>query len=564
MARKKTRARASRSPLPLPPKANDQPPDPLARLRVYLWRWVHQKFGYRIALIIFLILTVGSSALWRWKDIKDFPGTSFLIDRFPRESIPLADPKRFSLALAHLEHDNDGHYERFIREALKDFTGEGVESTQGKTEDAQPSIQLFQYDKIISLEGSESEERERSGHAIARQYLEKSGVDALIWGMVHHIGSQDALRLYWTTSRKAIRAQEPYLTENFKLPILFWRDLVEVLKLVVITHQATFVTQDGRFIQSGRFIADKLEPFIGSVRRLVNQSQGQQGWTPQNRTEVMSILAASLSAFGNQTGKIQPLKEAETIYYKILQGKEWTSKRMPLSWALTQRGLGVVLSHLGRRETGTARLVAAVDAFREALKVQTQERVPLDWAATQHNLGSALGMLGEREQSREAKIARLMEGLEATQEVLKVRTRQSDPLRWATTQNAIGILLVRLGESEGDTQRFKEAVVVIQEALEESTRERVPLDWAGTQHNLGVALIYLGERKKDATLICKALEHGLMAWDVYSARMSSYGTSAAENSMKRSVMTLKTNFEPQIYEACLAKYQQSLKQIGLF
>jgi hypothetical protein len=311
-----------------------------------------------------------------------------------------------------------------------------------------------------------TEERERAGHAIARQYLGKSGVDALIWGMVHHIGGQGALRLYWTTSRKAMRAQEPYLPDNFKLPILFWRDLVEVLRLVVTTHQATFVTQDGRLIQSGRFIADQLEPFIGSVRRLVNQSQGQQGWTPQNRTEVMSILAASLASFGNQTGKVQPLEEAETIYYKILQGQVWTPQHMPLSWARAQKGLGTVLAYLAKRETGTARLVAAVNAFREALKVETQERVPLDWAMTQHNLGSAL--------------------------------------------------------------------------------------------------TYLGERQKDVTPICEALEHGLMASDVYSAHASFYGTSAAEGSMKRSLMVLKTNFEPQIYEACLAKHQQKLKQIGLF
>jgi hypothetical protein len=451
MSRKKKGSRAPKRPLPPSPKADVQLPDPKADLQ----HWVYRKAGY-LGLVALLILL---GVVGKWKDIKDLPGISFLIDRFyerlHQESIPLADPKRFSLALAHLEYDNDGHYGRLIREALKDFIGERAESTQGKTEKAQPSIQLFQYGKTISLEGSETEERERAGHAIARQYLEKSGVDALIWGMVHHIGGQGALRLYWTTSRKVMRAQEPYLPDNFTLPSLFWRDLVEVLRLVVVTHQATFVTQDGRLIQSGRFIADQLDPFIGSVRRLVNQSQGQQGWTPQNRTELMFILAASLSSFGNQTGKIQPLEEAETIYYKILQGQVWTLQHMPLSWARAQKGLGTVLAYLAKRETGTTRLVAAVNAFREALKVETQERVPLDWAMTQHNLGTALGMLAEREQSREAKIARLMEGLKATQEALKVRTRQSVPWLWATTQNARGMLLMRLGESEGDTNGSK-------------------------------------------------------------------------------------------------------------
>ena len=45
---------------------------------------------------------------------------------------------------------------------------------------------------------------------------------------------------------------------------------------------------------------------------------------------------------------------------------------------------------LGERESGTARLEEAVDAYREALKVRTRERVPLHWAGNQDNLGIAL------------------------------------------------------------------------------------------------------------------------------------------------------------------------------
>jgi tetratricopeptide (TPR) repeat protein len=362
-----------------------------------------------------------------WKGIKDFPGipslTDLFYDYFYQESIPLADPKRFSLALAHLEHDKDGHYERFIREALKDFTGEGAESTQGKTEDVQPSIQLFQYGKTISLEGPEPEERERAGHAAARQYLEKSGADALLWGMVHHIGSQSALRLYWTTSRYARRAKEPYLAENFKLPILFWADFVEVLRLVVVTHHVAFRAQEGRFI------ANKLDPFIATVRRLVNRSPGQAGWNPENRTQVMYILATSLSLFGQQTGKNQPLEEAIGFYLEAL--KAWTRERVPLNYAMAQNSLGIALAHLGEREAGTTRLMAAVDAFREALKERTREQVPLQWASTQNGLGAALMHLGERE----AGTQRLEEAVAAFQEALKAWTREQVPLNWAKTQH---------------------------------------------------------------------------------------------------------------------------------
>ena len=114
---------------------------------------------------------------------------------------------------------------------------------------------------------------------------------------------------------------------------------------------------------------------------------------------------------------------------------------MPLDWAVTQNNLGIALSTLGERESGTARLEEAVAAYRAALQEWTRERVPLDWAATQNNLGNALSRLGER---------------------------------------------------ESGTERLEEAVAAYRAALQEQTRERVPLDWAMTQNNLGDALRTLG------------------------------------------------------------------------
>jgi hypothetical protein len=62
---------------------------------------------------------------------------------------------------------------------------------------------------------------------------------------------------------------------------------------------------------------------------------------------------------------------------------------VPLDWATTQNNLGAALWTLGERESGTAKLVEAVAAYREALKERTRARVPLQWATTQTNLGNA-------------------------------------------------------------------------------------------------------------------------------------------------------------------------------
>jgi Tetratricopeptide repeat len=69
---------------------------------------------------------------------------------------------------------------------------------------------------------------------------------------------------------------------------------------------------------------------------------------------------------------------------------------VPLQWAMTQNNLGTALRTLGERESGTERLLQAVDAYRDALKEWTRERVPLQWATTQNNLGNVQTLLNER------------------------------------------------------------------------------------------------------------------------------------------------------------------------
>jgi exonuclease VII small subunit len=78
-----------------------------------------------------------------------------------------------------------------------------------------------------------------------------------------------------------------------------------------------------------------------------------------------------------------------------------------------------LLTRLGERESGTARLEEAVAPFRDALQEYTRERAPLQWAATQNDLGAALQTLGERESGT----ARLEEAVAAYREALQENTR---------------------------------------------------------------------------------------------------------------------------------------------
>jgi len=127
---------------------------------------------------------------------------------------------------------------------------------------------------------------------------------------------------------------------------------------------------------------------------------------------------------------------------------------VPLQWATTQNKLGTALRILGERETGTARLQAAVTAYELALEERKRETMPLQWAMTQNNLGNALRALGEHGSS----IASLAEAAASYRAALEELTRDRAPLQWATTQNNLGGALKAIGERETGTARLTEAV----------------------------------------------------------------------------------------------------------
>ncbi|MGH8068904.1 MAG: hypothetical protein ACRERE_27465 [Candidatus Entotheonellia bacterium] len=299
------------SPAPAP---QEKPPNPSE----WAQRVIYQRFGLAGLILVAIVGLVWSN----WSSVRELPGVATIRTWLSQAPLPTADPQRFAVALAHLEHDQDQQYERLIQEVLRDFEG----------------VQLLQFDRTISLVGTQPEEREKEGHARARQLLEDSGAHVLIWGLVLSHDSKRAPRLYWTTQQASKRAKEPYQPENFKLPDLFWNDLAEVLRLVVVTHYSTLRAQEGRFS------ADQLTPFITRVRRLLDNSTERQDWS-----DIRVILGSALSTFGEQTGTNEPLEEAVAAYREALQ--ERTRERVPLQWAITQSNLGNTLGRQKRDAT---------------------------------------------------------------------------------------------------------------------------------------------------------------------------------------------------------------------
>ena len=428
------------------------------------------------------------------------------------QSLPTADPNLFAVAIAHLENDSGGDYEHLIVAALSELEG----------------VQILSFNRTIALEGPRPQESIKAGHKEARQYLEASRAHLLIWGRVLKRDGKGVLQIYWTLARnikpeKQAGHYDPVVVE---LPDVFWTDFTDILRLLVVSYDSEFRALDGRFV------ADRLGPFIARIRGLLADRQHERGWGAEARLQVKLILADSLVIFGDQTGQPEPLSEAVVAYRAALQ--EYTRERVPLDWALTQNNLGNALQRLGEREADTTHLEEAVVAYRAAVQEYTRERVPLDWALTQNNLGNALATLGERE----ADTAHLEEAVVAYRAALQERTRERVPLNWAMTQNNLGNALQRLGEREADTARLEEAVVAYRAALQERTRERAPLDWAMTQNNLGNALATLGERETDTARLEEAVVAYRAALQEYTRQCVPLDWAMTQNNLGSALATL--------------------------
>ncbi|PZR84319.1 MAG: hypothetical protein DLM68_13070, partial [Hyphomicrobiales bacterium] len=111
----------------------------------------------------------------------------------------------------------------------------------------------------------------------------------------------------------------------------------------------------------------------------------------------------------------------------------------------------------------TARLAAAVEAYRDALQELTRARSPLEWATTQNNLGTALKDLG----TRESGTARLEEAVEAHQEATQELTRARVPVQWAVTQHNLAVVYRALFEKDREPRHLDDAILAIDGALEQ-------------------------------------------------------------------------------------------------
>jgi tetratricopeptide (TPR) repeat protein len=305
---------------------------------------------------------------------------------------------------------------------------------------------------------------------------------------------------------------------------------------------------------------DFQEKMLGDVRelRLANKHLDALGllrkMEASNDPEIWGMRAESAYQAGRHSldsvlleESIQALKR-----YLMLVPKESFAE----DWADGQNNLGVVLSLLGKRESGAEKLRESVAAYEKALEIYTRERMPMQWAAIQHNRGASLATLGQRESDPEE----LQEAVVVFEETLKERARERDPLAWAMTQCSLGNALKSLGVLESDVNMLKRAVSVFEEALKEWTRERVPSEWALTQNNMGGALRALGEYESDPVSLQRAIAAFEEAHKERTLERSPVEWAQTQSNMGNALMCLgNLNSDVEQLERARDAYQDALK-----
>jgi tetratricopeptide (TPR) repeat protein len=497
---------------------------------------MRQRFGLPVAILLALSVA-GGLVWWNWDEIAKRPGAEWVLDLIKRRPIPPAPAGRLTIAVAHLENDQNREQEKQLLAGLEDFEG----------------VETLTIDRTVEWPASSTERaNKKKAEEEARRLLKQSGADVLIWGRV----IKSTMRLYWTPSRdvsgaKASGNYQPQSTETIALPEAFWDDLKQILGLLSQSRISELTDQPGYYV------ADKLKPLIDQVRALVQSKQGE--WNPETLAGVRFALATALWDFGEQSGTSEPLDESIELYRKVLD--QWTRARVPIQWGLTQNRLGNALARRGEqedtREAGIPLLQAAVVAYGEALQEYTREGAPRDWAGIQINLGNALDTFGERERDR----AKLEEAANAYREALQELTREGEPFTWANAKMGLGDALETLGRLKSDPAKVEEAVKAYSEALQVYTLEHVPLEWARTQFNLGAALRTLGEQEKSTARLEEAAAAYRGALKERTRERNPRGWAMTQNNLAKTLLSLGgLESGTAALEEAVTAYREALKE----
>ncbi len=416
---------------------------------------------------------------------------------------------RMVVAIAHLEGDDGHKIEGQLRDALANL-------------DPRLHVTPVILNRSITLSGRP----QGMAHLDALESVTDVRVDSLIWGGVKGAPSPSVGPLYETEFGDNSQFGGGYLPADFKLPELPPDDLVRVLRLVVATNTAQFMSAYKIEFR------DALVPLIGETREMIKDHGKTAGWSADTRARVNLVLSIASRTSGVELKSMDSLSASLAYVQHALD--DWTHGRDPLEWAMAQRNLGRTLCDqynlnrdsallhpavaafqnamsvyqsrsdgidvaeiqselgglfeaIGRYEPGSENLRKAVEYDRAALNGIDPRKFPNMWGETQIQLGNALRVLSFWDKGTKD----LEDAVAANREAVKIYSKQVSPMHWAEAQGQIAQSLSQLGQAASNPDDFRQSILILRQILDGYPRERKPIEWAHIESSLGDALMGL-------------------------------------------------------------------------
>jgi tetratricopeptide (TPR) repeat protein len=428
-------------------------------------------------------------------------------------SEPYPKPAKWEIrdvvAIAHLEGD-DGH------------------KIEGQLRDALANLDPRLHVTCVILNRTIAPSSPLQAHLDGVSSVTNLRVDTLIWGGVKNAPAPSVGPLYATEFGDYPQFGGGYIPGDFKLPELPPYDLVKLVRLVVATHTAEFMSAYKIEFR------DALVPLIGETRGMLNDHGKTARWSADTRARVNLALGIASQTSGIELKSMDSLNASVAYFQQALD--DWTHDRDPLEWAMVERNLGRTLVDqynlkmdngllhsaiaafqnamsiyqsrsdgidvaeiqselgdlfevVGRYEPGSENLRKAVEYYKAALKGIDPRKFPNLWGETQIGLGNELRRLATYDKGTKD----LEDSIAANRAALKVCDKGVSPICWAEAQGQAAQSLSELGYVTSNREDLKQSIVLLRQVLDGYPRDQQPVEWAQLNSVLGDALVWLYE-----------------------------------------------------------------------
>lgn len=339
-----------------------------------------------------------------------------------------ASTDRFTVAVLDLDNDTLG---RDAKTLLLDELSDRTETDSGEG-----SVQLLDIRTGIGASDipADTAQAGSAGHRMIASALQRSTVDAAIWGSVIHSGDKRRYRIHWSIASQPFK-EGRYETEHFAFPQLLLEDLKDMLWALTTLHTMSLQPESATPSPQQRNL-------ISSIEKLVNARSFQEDWPSEDRVRMRLLLISPYLLMGLHTRDTRLLKLCIQQSEIALSENDFSSKDLREFLPTLRVKYGAALTEIARNNSDLNLYNRAIEQFDDVINNHPEDSASKARGSALHNRGNAYSDLAEDTLDRNM----LARGIASYLEALKTRTRQREPENWAMSQAALAMTVKTAGE----------------------------------------------------------------------------------------------------------------------